>query len=183
MAFHTKFVTFGTKLFVMAKQVKKAAKKTAKKSAKRPVSKPSKKVAKKTAKNSAKKSAPIRTLRPAPAQKGKRFLIIYHAPIEAMEQTANVTPEQQAEGMAMWNAWAKRAGSRLHDLGAPLINGKRLRANGSTSPSTKDVAGYSLLQAEDWDEVMDLLEGHPHISGWHPEATIEIHETILLPGM
>jgi hypothetical protein len=30
---------------------------------------------------------------------------------------------------------------------------------------------------------MDLLEGHPHISGWHPEATIEIHETMDLPGM
>jgi len=159
----------------MAKQVKKAAKKTTKKEVKKPV--------KKAAKKSAKKSAPKKAARPSPAQKGRRFLIIYHAPIETMDQTANMTPEQQAQGMAMWNAWAKRVGSKLHDLGAPLINGKRLRANGSTSPSTKDVAGYSLLQAEDWDDVMDLLEGHPHISGWHPEATIEIHETMLLPGM
>jgi hypothetical protein len=163
----------------MAKQVKKAAKKTAKKA----VSKPVKKAAKKVAKKVAKKSTPKKSARPAATQKGKRFLIIYHAPMDALAQTANATPEQQAEGMAMWNAWAKRAGSKLHDLGAPLVNGKRLRSNGSTAPSTKDVAGYSLLQAEDWDDVMDLLSGHPHISGWNPEATIEIHEAMLLPGM
>jgi hypothetical protein len=155
----------------MAKQVKKSAKKVAKK----PV--------KKAAKKAAKKSAPKKAARPAPTPKGKRYLIIYHAPTEAMEQTMNATPEQMAEGMAMWKAWAKRAGAKLHDLGAPLMNGKRIKSNGSTSPSTKEVTGYSLLQAEDWDDLMDLLEGHPHISGWHPEATIEVHETMMMPGM
>lgn len=154
----------------MAKSTKKASKKTAKKAAK----KAPKKIAKKAVKKQAKKQAPI---------KGKKFLIIYHAPIDAMAQTANVSPEQQAAGMALWKAWAKRAGARLVDLGSPLVNGKRLSPKGSAAPSTKEVAGYSLLQAEDWAEVMDLLEGHPHISGWHPEATIEIHETRLIPGM
>ena len=160
----------------MAKQVKKAAKK---KAAKKAVSKPVKKAAKKVAK----KSAPKKSTRKTATPKGKRFLIIYHAPMHAIAQTANASPEQQAEGMAMWNAWAKRAGSKLQDLGAPLVNGKRLHPNGTTASSTKDVAGYSLIHAEDWDDVMDILSGHPHISGWHPEATIEIHETMLLPGM
>ena len=100
-----------------------------------------------------------------------------------MEQTANVSPEDQAAGMALWQAWAERCGLNLIDLGAPLMNGKSVNAKGDASPSKKEVAGYSLLQAEDWDEVMDLLEGHPHISGWHPDATIEVHETMILPGM
>jgi len=39
------------------------------------------------------------------------------------------------------------------------------------------------VEADDWEEVADLLPGHPHISGWHPEATIEVHETMLIPGM
>jgi hypothetical protein len=171
----------------MAKQVKKAAKKTAKKVVKKTPKKVAKKVAKKSpkkvAKKVAKKSAPKKSARPAPAQKGKRFLIIYHAPVDAMEQTGDMTPEQQAEGMALWKAWAKRVGSKLHDLGAPLVKGKSLQPNGSTIPSTKDVAGYSLLQAEDWDDVMDLLSGHPHISGWNPDATIEVHETMFIPEM
>jgi hypothetical protein len=154
----------------MAKRTKKAAGKTAKK----PVSKTAKKVSKKAAPKKAKK---------APKKTGKRFLIIYHAPIDAMAQTSNSSPKEMAEGMALWKAWAKRVGSNLTDLGSPLVNGKRLHSNGSSMPSTRDVAGYSLLEAEDWEEVMDLLTGHPHISGWHPEATIEIHETMLLPGM
>ena len=109
--------------------------------------------------------------------------IVYHAPMDAMVQTANMSPEQQAAGMALWQAWAERVGSKLLDMGTPLINGKRVAAQAEPMPSTRDVAGYSLLSAEDWDEVMSLLEGHPHISGWHPEATIEIHETMELPGM
>jgi hypothetical protein len=164
----------------MAKQVKKAAKKTAKKLVSKPVKKAGKKIAKKAAPKKSSRKKPAGRL---PVQKGKHFLIIYHAPIDAMEQTANINPEQQAIGMAMWKAWAKRVGSKLHDLGAPLMKGKRLNPDGSTAPSIKDVAGYSLLHAEDWDDVMDLLSGHPHISGWHPEATIEIHETMLIPGM
>jgi len=162
----------------MAKSVKKAAKKAVKKAVKKAPKKVAKKAVKKVAKKVSKKPAP------KPVKKsGKKFLIIYHAPIEAIAQTMNVTPEQQAEGMALWLAWAKRAGKNITDLGAPLINGKRLNAKGQSTPSTKEVSGYSLMEAEDWEELMGLLDGHPHISGWHPEATIEIHETMLLPGM
>jgi hypothetical protein len=162
----------------MAKSAKKSSKKIAKKAAKKAPKKAVKKPAKKTVKKAAKKTAK------KPAKKsGKRFLIIYHAPMDAMAQTANASPEQQAAGMALWKAWADKVGSRMADMGAPLINGKSVNPKGSSAPSTKEVAGYSLLDAADWEELMDMLEGHPHISGWHPEATIEIHETILLPGM
>jgi hypothetical protein len=152
----------------------KAIKKTAKKPAKKSVSKATHKVTK--------KAAPKKTGK-ALKKSGKRFLIIYHAPIDAMAQTANASPEEMAKGMAMWKAWAKRAGSKLTDLGAPLVNGKRLHSNGSSAPSNRDVTGYSLLEANDWEELEDLLSGHPHISGWHPGATIEVHETMLIPGM
>ena len=161
----------------MAKAIKKAAKKAAGK----PAKKAAKKASKKLVPKGAKKAAPKKTR--ASKKSGKRFLIIYHAPIDAMTQTANSSPEDMAKGMALWKAWAKRAGSQLTDLGAPLVNGKRLHSNGSSAPSSRDVTGYSLLDAEDWDEVVDLLSGHPHISGWHPEATIEVHETMLIPGM
>jgi hypothetical protein len=179
----------------MAKQIKKVAGKAAKKSASKMVKKGLKKIAGKTkkispvktAKKISKKAAkkiPKKTAKKAISNRtGKRFLIIYHAPVDALAQTANSSPEEMAKGMALWNAWAKRAGNKLADLGAPLVNGTRLNANGSFLPSNRNVAGYSLLDAENWEEVMSLLEGHPHISGWDPEATIEIHETMLIPGM
>lgn len=158
----------------MAKTIKKAAKKPAKKS----ISGTAKKATKKTSKKATSKKTGKTS-----KKSGKRFLIIYHAPIDAMTQSANSSPEEMEKGMAMWKEWAKRAGSKITDLGSPLVNGKRLHSNGSSAPSTRDVTGYSLLEADDWDELMDLLTGHPHISGWHPGATIEVHETMLMPGM
>jgi hypothetical protein len=163
----------------MAKSVKKAAKKAVKKVAKKSPTKVAKKAAKKVVKKVAKKVVSKASVKKA----GKKFLIIYHAPFEAMAQMANVPPEQQAAGIALWQAWIKRVGNKLVDVGAPLINGKSLRSGGSSLPSSKEVSGYSLVEAANWDDVMSLLEGHPHLSGWHPEATIEIHETVLLPGM
>jgi hypothetical protein len=168
------------------KAIKKAAKKAVKKAPAKKLKKTSKKVVKKASKKvvkkALKKAAPKRA--PKPVQRsGKRFLIIYHAPMDAMAQTANNTPEQLEAGMALWNAWAERVGSRLIDFGAPLGGSKSLTAEGSLLPSTKEVAGYSFLEAEDWEELMDLLTGHPHLSGWHPEATIEVHETMLMPEM
>ncbi|HTQ65014.1 MAG TPA: hypothetical protein VMI12_09460 [Puia sp.] len=158
----------------MAKRVKKASKKASKKAAKKSIEK--------TAKKAVKKAAPKKASKPVKPT-GKKFLIIYHAPMDAMAQTMNASPEEMEAGMAMWKAWAKRVGKKLTDLGAPLVNGKRILPNGASGPSMRDVTGYSLLQAEDWDDVMDLLSGHPHISGWSPDATIEIHETMLIPGM
>ncbi|MDP4265654.1 MAG: hypothetical protein Q8941_24255 [Bacteroidota bacterium] len=179
----------------MAKRIKKAAGKAAAKSAGRAAKKVAKKVAPKKTKKAAKKApqkakkAPVKAkkapgkAKKAPMKTGKKFLIIYHVPVDAMEQTASSSPEEMAEGMAQWKAWAERVGSKLADLGAPLVNGIRLDPNGSSMPSTRDVTGYSLLEAEDLEEVMDLLLDHPHISGWHPEATIEVHEAMLIPGM
>ena len=168
----------------MEKRTKKAARKAAAKSPSRTAKKVTQKVVPKKAKKAAKKAkkAPGQAKK-APKKTGKKFLIIYHAPVDAMEETISSSPEEMAEGMAQWKAWAERVGSKLADLGAPLINGKRLDPNGSSMPSTRDVTGYSLLEAEDWEDVVAMLLDHPHISGWNPEATIEIHETMLIPGM
>jgi len=184
----TKSVSKKSAKKVVAKTAKKAVAKTAKKATKAPLKRaPLKKAAvKKSAKAAPKKAVNKTAKRSSPASakpSGKTFLIIYHAPMDAMAQTSEMSPEQQAAGMALWQAWAEKVGSKLLDMGAPLMNGKRLAAQAEPTPSTRDVSGYSVLSAEDWDDVMSLLEGHPHISGWHPEATIEIHESMPLPGM
>ena len=56
----------------------------------------------------------------------KKFMVIYHAPMDAMEQMGNVSPEEQAEGMKAWNAWADQCGDRMVDLGTPLAGGIKL---------------------------------------------------------
>lgn len=113
----------------------------------------------------------------------KKFLVVYHAPKEAMQQMANVTPDQQAEGMKAWMQWMQRVGPNMVDPGSPLINGQQINADGSEKPSSKNVSGYTIVQAENMEAAKALLSGHPHLNGWNKDCTIELHETMQLPGM
>jgi hypothetical protein len=112
----------------------------------------------------------------------KKFIVLYHAPMDAMQQTANMKPEDQAKGMEAWMEWAKKCGDKLVDLGSPLMNGQQLTPDGKSKASDKNVAGYSILQAENMEEAKRLLQGHPHL-GWNAACSIEVHETMPLPGM
>jgi hypothetical protein len=112
----------------------------------------------------------------------KKFIVIYHAPTDAMKQMTNVTKEDQAKGMEAWMVWAKKCGDKLVDLGAPLMGGQEVLPNGKSKNSNRNVTGYSILQANNMDEAKKLLEGHPHL-GWNAACSIEVHETMPLPGM
>jgi len=110
----------------------------------------------------------------------KKFIVIYHAPAEALAQSANATPEQMAEGMKPWMEWAAKCGDQLVEMGTPLMGGQKVLTDGSSRNSDREVAGYSVLQAENMDEAKALMSGHPHL-GWNEGCQIEIHESMPLP--
>ena len=91
----------------------------------------------------------------------------------------DATPAQMKEGMESWMAWARNCGDGLVDLGAPLGGGEKVGKSGS-SPSDKDVAGYSILQAESMEAAKNLLKSHPHLE-WAEGCEIEVHEAIPIP--
>jgi hypothetical protein len=99
-----------------------------------------------------------------------------------MQETAKLSSEDQAKGMEAWMQWAQKCGNKLVDLGSPLMNGQQLSPDGKSKNSDKNVAGYSVLQAADLEEAKSLLSGHPHL-GWNAACSIEVHETMPLPGM
>ena len=109
----------------------------------------------------------------------KKYIVTYHAPAEALQQTENFTPEQMAEGMKPWMERAERCGDGLLDIGTPLGGGQKISDSGSF-PSDKNVVGYSILQAECMEETQDMLKGHPHL-GWTGGCEIEVHESLSLP--
>jgi hypothetical protein len=115
----------------------------------------------------------------------KKFVVLYHAPMDParMREMMNRPKEEMAKGMEMWMQWAKKCGNHLVDLGSPLMGGQEISGDGTIKPSTKNVSGYSILQAENMEEAKSLLQGHPHLGPWNPEATIEIHESMVIPGM
>lgn len=107
----------------------------------------------------------------------KKFIVTYHAPIEALAKMGEATPEQREEGMKPWMAWAEKCGDQLVDLGSPLMGGLKLSPNGSSTTSAREVCGYSILQADSMENAKSLLDGHPHLS-WMGECEIEIHESM-----
>lgn len=75
----------------------------------------------------------------------KKFIVIYYAPKEMMEQMKNVSPKQAKKGMKAWMDWKEKQGDGVVDLGAPLMNGQRVTPDG-TSPSVKEIAGYRFFR-------------------------------------
>lgn len=111
----------------------------------------------------------------------KKFIVIYHASEDSAKKMASASPEEMKKGMEPWMEWAKKCGSGLVDMGAPLANGKKVTKKG-TSPSDKDVVGYSVLQAESMEKAVEMLKRHPHLD-WTDSCEIEVHESMPLPGM
>ncbi|HLD81974.1 MAG TPA: hypothetical protein VJA22_02085 [Patescibacteria group bacterium] len=111
----------------------------------------------------------------------KKFIVLYHASQDAAKKMASATPEEMKAGMAPWMEWAQKCGSGLVDMGTPLGNGQKITKSGA-SPSTKEVIGYSVLQAKSMDEAVEMLKGHPHLD-WTDGCEIEVHESLPMPGM
>lgn len=110
-----------------------------------------------------------------------KYIVLYHMPTDAMANMPEQTPEQIQAAMEPWMKWAESCGDALVDLGMPLGGGQRLSQDGS-SPSSNDVAGYSILEADSMDAAKALLQGHPHMT-WNPACSIEVHEAQPIPGM
>ena len=55
----------------------------------------------------------------------KKFMVLYMAPVAA-EVQMNVSPEEMKKGMEPWNAWYKKYGKAIVDMGAPLERGHAL---------------------------------------------------------
>ena len=97
-----------------------------------------------------------------------------------MEEWGKSTPEEKKKGMEEWNAWAEKCGESLVDMGTPLANGQKVSSKGK-SPSEMNVAGFSILQAENMEEAEKLLESHPHL-GWGEGCDIEVYEEMPMPS-
>ena len=110
----------------------------------------------------------------------EKFMVLYRSPFSAEEQMTGADPAQIKAGMDAWMAWAKEAGDAVVDLGTPLGRGRHLDGSHVTS-SDSDLAGYSVLQADSLDDVVELLERHPHVKV--PENSIDVVPMLAMPGM
>jgi hypothetical protein len=103
-------------------------------------------------------------------------MILYMAPVSALEaQMKARSPEEMKKGMEPWLAWFKKNGKSIVDNGNMLGNGMHFTKTGSSKGRT-EVAGYSIVQAEDMKGVKAIIANHPHFM--MPKTSIEVLEII-----
>jgi hypothetical protein len=116
-----------------------------------------------------------RTMAKKKAKALKTFLVTYHQPAAAWKKMEKMTKAEGAAAMKSWMSWAKKCGSPLVEMGAPLSGGVRLDAATKSVPSKRRVSGYSVVQAPSRAGAKKLMTGHPHLS-WANGCEIEVHE-------
>ena len=89
------------------------------------------------------------------------------------------TPEDGAEGMAKWKAWAAGLGAALINPGTPVGITKVLTADGvSDARPQNPIMGFSIIEAVDMDAAVELLKDCPH---FEMGGTLEISEMMQMP--
>jgi hypothetical protein len=79
-------------------------------------------------------------------------------------------PDVTHEG---WPEWFRKTGDARVDVGSPAVDGIVLHPDGSTSDA-EGVNGYSMIQAQDRGEALELLKDHPLLA--MDEYTIKVFE-------
>jgi hypothetical protein len=98
-------------------------------------------------------------------------MVFYNTTAAMRAQTAQIPPEQAAEGMQEWMTWGERVGEHLVDMGSPLE---------SSGDSDVQVSGYSVIDADSQDQLDGYLDGHPHTAAG---GTISTQKCMEIPGM
>jgi hypothetical protein len=95
----------------------------------------------------------------------KKFILFYKGP-----------PTPPDASHEKWPEWFSKVGNQLVDRGSPLQNGLVLHRNGSTSDSATKFNGYSIIQAKNIDEALNLVKDHPFLTLGTDEFTVEVFE-------
>jgi hypothetical protein len=110
-----------------------------------------------------------------------KFMILYNSSSKASDLMANATPEEMKASMDEWMKWREEASKTFKvDFGLPLQVVGHVTAS-DTSDSDSQVGGYSIIEADSKDALMELLKTHPHLS--RPDSSIDVLEMLAMPGL
>jgi len=105
----------------------------------------------------------------------KKYIVMSHASKEVMMNLPQKSPDEMEEVMKKWLEWSQKFEQNVVDMGAPVFGGVVISPDGSTVPSTKDLAGYMMIKAVDLEGAIKLLQESP-LFGEFEGSQIELHE-------
>src|SRR5436309_15616060 len=96
------------------------------------------------------------------------FVYLYRSE-DAAFRAAMGSPEQMQKSMQKWMAWMKQLGEKGHikDQGHPLeragkvVKGKKAITDGRDAESKDVIGGYTLIEAKDLAQAVELSSGCP----------------------
>ncbi|HSX47675.1 MAG TPA: YciI family protein, partial [Patescibacteria group bacterium] len=68
------------------------------------------------------------------------------------------------------------------DMGQPMANGRAVVDDGSNKEPL-ELTGYSIIEATNMDEAVELVDGHPFLSDKTGKFSVEVFELMPVPGM
>ena len=102
-----------------------------------------------------------------------QFLYLYRM-ADAARQEAMGTPERAQQSMQRWLAWMQQLESKGHlkdrgqplELGGKVVRGAQKTVTDGPYAEAKDlVAGFTIIQARDVNEAVELSHGCPILEG------------------
>ncbi len=100
-----------------------------------------------------------------------KFLVLYIS-----KKTAEQQIEDMRKGRETWTNWFKSQGPAIKDTGNPTAKPVALNRKGKTKAHANDVAGYTIIEANNIDAVKVMMRDNPHLD--EPKNRVEILETI-----
>ncbi len=88
--------------------------------------------------------------------------------------------EDMKASMEKWVAWGDKNKDAIVDFGTPLGNATNITNEGAVKNQTW-TSGYSILQADSMEDVVEILKDHPHLE--MPQGGIQAYECMPTPGM
>ncbi len=114
----------------------------------------------------------------------QKFLVVYLAPIEGMEEWMKIDPEkrkaEEDKMKADWDQWMDRHKEKFTEETTAIGKTKRVTKDGVVD-TKNNMMMYSIVEAQSHDEAAALFIDHPHFG--IPDATIEIMPVTRLSEM
>jgi len=104
----------------------------------------------------------------------KKFIALYYNTSGAHQPALDMTPEQKSAMLAPWEQWQSKYGSRVLNMGAPVMPASASNNGSDWAQSKNFVTGYSIVTAASHEEAEKMFVGHPIYN--HPDHAVEISE-------
>jgi len=110
-----------------------------------------------------------------------KYMVLYNSDLSSSQIMANASPEEMKASMEEWMRWRDTARQKAEvEFGLPLEAVGHIAPDG-VSDSATTVSGYSIIEADSRDDLLEVLKSHPQLK--RQGASMDVLEMLSMPGL